>query len=274
MSSFVAFVRAPGTPVYGEVDPRDQEEICSIIRQFFVSDVHEHSDRDVVKAMVRFAAIAALSGRPDVLTLLMPHFKCDQTDASLVAAVNGVCEKQVFFRGGQAHGNLKKTDVGAAVLDFCQDKLDGLSANCCQWGLATLQAERAAGVRQVFQTAAQCAKGFGAGDYWTKRFIEILILCSAARLFSFEALPEDIDRVADIWPVASGTKAALLRIFPTMRRPEHHRQALRVLQRRLGGGQRAVALTRVSAFLCFWKRAEDGSLNWVVPVPKDAAPLV
>ena len=57
----------------------------------------------------------------------------------------------------------------------------------------------------------------------------------------FAALPEDIDRVADVWPMGRGTKAGLRRIFPTARGDHQFRQALRVLQRRLGGGQRAAS---------------------------------
>ena len=87
--------------------------------------------------------------------------------------------------------------------------------------------------------------------------MELLILAGLA------GLQGHIDAIADVWPIASGTEKALKRIFPSA--DLAYRQGLRVIQRTLGGGTRSVLMTRVSAFLCFWKRAVDGSIAWLVP---------
>ena len=147
MSSFVGFVRAPGTPVYAEEDPRDQEQILDLVRKIFGLDGLFSSDEEVVQGMVRFASVAAFSGRPEVLDSLTPAFELSGSNADLVLAVNRACAVGPFFRGGQAHGRLQKSRVGSALTVFLADKMPTLTASCCQWGLSVDRGQRTAGVR-------------------------------------------------------------------------------------------------------------------------------
>ena len=80
--------------------------------------------------------------------------------------------------------------------------------------------------------------------------------------------PSDIDAAGDTWPIGPGTFEGARRIFPGVKKATDVREAIRVLQRVLGGGKRHVAFVTVSALLCFWKRNEDGSLAWAAPETK------
>ena len=72
----------------------------------------------------------------------------------------------------------------------------------------------------------------------------------------------DLDDAIDLWPLGPGTKKGLQRPFPGLNSKTDLRQALRVLQRCLGAGQRQVPLVRISAFACFYKRQKDGKIAW------------
>ena len=161
---------------------------------------------------------------------------CFTADDDVVASVQRLCATKPFFRGGQAHGSLRKDAVGDALRAFLQQCVDSIAADASDWSEAVSLDARSRSVRKFVVQVSKAAPIFGAGPYWTKRFIEIVLLASIAGVREFRASPADIDMVADIWPIASGTKAALRHIFPTLRRDQDLRQGLRVLQRSLGGG--------------------------------------
>ena len=62
--------------------------------------------------------MAALSGRHEALELLQPVLSARATDEVLVAGVREFVRDDTFFRGGQAHGRLRKEDVPAALAKF------------------------------------------------------------------------------------------------------------------------------------------------------------
>jgi hypothetical protein len=58
-------VRSSSTPVYEEDSPADQESLRDTIVSVLSAD-----DGDLHYALVRFAAVGALSGRPDIMEAL------------------------------------------------------------------------------------------------------------------------------------------------------------------------------------------------------------
>jgi hypothetical protein len=194
---------------------------------------------------------------------LAPHFAPGVSDTFLVHEVDALGRSErPFFRGGQAHGSLKKTAVGTALNEFLQDHAPMLACHIKAWTSAANSLARASEVRAVASSLQVAAKSFKANTYWRKRFLEIVILAGVGGVIA--VFPSDIDYIADIWPLGPGTIAALKMIFRGISSEQHLHEALRVLQRALGRGQRAVPITRVSAFCCFWKRALDGSISWPV----------
>ena len=266
LASFIRFVRSPNTPVYNGNDPEDQwrlnNEILCCIEELTVADgrVDGASCANRERVVVRFAGVAAISGSADVMKDLRSSLHHVSTDGDLVSAVRAHCESgAAFFRGGQAHGPLRKADAADAVAQYCMEHVDGLAREVQCWSTAAAQPERRSAVRAVMAAARSARSPFKGGDYWLKRFMEILVLGS-------DTTPaQDLDCVADQWPVAGGTRAALTRIFAGASTERHMRECLRVLQRALGAGTRQVPLVHVSALLCFWHRALSRRVSWPMP---------
>ena len=55
------------------------------------------------------------------------------SDDELKAALSVLVTRGAFFRGGQPHGSLKKSEVGSAVAEFCLTHLDSLAGLLQQW---------------------------------------------------------------------------------------------------------------------------------------------
>ena len=98
-------------PVFAEADPADQEVFRAQLSQI----LNEHRDEielfgddleDLIHEVVVFAAVAAFSGRPEVTSGFV-RAVCI-SDATLLQAVRDACAQGPFFRGGQAHGALRK----------------------------------------------------------------------------------------------------------------------------------------------------------------------
>lgn len=68
LTSFITFVRLPTTPVWDEADPEDQgvfkNALTQVMRQFSGEDGGRH--QVVCRSIMRFAAVMALSGRPEI----------------------------------------------------------------------------------------------------------------------------------------------------------------------------------------------------------------
>ena len=144
-----------------------------------------------------------------------------------------------------------------------------LAANLQTWNNAKTVSERSDAVHIVHESLTACRGIFKAGDYFIKRAFEICVLAGARGIAGFRRGASDLDLIVDIWPIATGTRSGLRIIWPTgLRSQQAQRQALRVLQRALGGGRRKVPLVRISAFLCFWQRALNGILPWQVTAVK------
>ena len=269
LASFIRFVRAPTTPVYSETDPEDQRDLQIVARRCMsgLPGVSQPGAGDLLplcRNAARFAAVAALSGRPDAISKLESVLGGGGADPALVEGIRALCDAGPFFRGGQAHGPLKKSDVPKAVEKFISTTLPSLAEAVHDWCRAAQPPRDSAcgatqpAVRRVMELIVASGKIFQCADYFNKRCMEILLLTGLAGV---EA--KHLDALADIWPLGEGTKAGLKIIFPTAR-PSQFRPALRVLQRALGGGTRRVTLVRISAFLCFYKRANCGTLPWPV----------
>lgn len=265
LTSVIRFLRAPTTAVYVEDDPADQDALCTQIGDLIDKLQTQGDPVNLVRKVIVFAAIAGLSGRPEV-TMKLGKTIGSSDDVALLAFLSELCATEIFFRGGQAHGSLKKSAVPDAVKLFIDEHLDTLQIHVIAWAVSQTPAAATDAVRCTLRHLRTCAwPVFGAGDYWIKRTVEIIILAGVARPIALHFRAEHVDGCMDLWPLASGTRAALQRVFPSLRQQNDLRQGLRVIQRALGAGQRRVCLLRVSAFLCFWKRAIDGSICWPVP---------
>ncbi len=86
------------------------------------------------------------------------------------------------------------------------------------WAVAQTNAEATDAVRRTLTHLKTCAwPVFGAGDYWVKRTLEIIVLAGVARPTAPLWRAEHVDGCADLWPLASGTQAAFRQVFPSLR---------------------------------------------------------
>ena len=273
LTSYVNFVRRSSTPVYEEDSPEDQWRLASIMTEVFASEDSEDKPQpgsDSWEALVRFVLVASFSGRPDTVVSLKRSLVPTATHSVFLETLaEHVREKKPFWRGGQAHGGLATSEISGAYSEFFTHHSSTLAANLQTWNNATTVSERSDAVRIVHESLTACRGIFKAGDYFIKRAFEICVLAGTRGIAGFRRGASDLDLVVDIWPIATGTRSGLRIIWPTgLRSQQAQRQALRVLQRALGGGRRKVPLVRISAFLCFWQRALNGILPWQVTAVK------
>ena len=266
LTSYVHFVRRSSTPVYEEDSPEDQWRLVSTMAEIFVSEDKREPGSDSWEALVRFVMVASFSGRPDTVDSLKGSLVPTATHpVFLEALAEHVREKKPFWRGGQAHGGLATSEISGAYGEFFTHHSSTLAAKLQTWNNATTVSERSDAVRVVHESLTACRGIFKAGDYFIKRAFEICVLAGTRGIAGFRRGASDLDLIADIWPIGPGTRSGLHKIWPTgLRTQQDQRQALRVLQRALGGGCRRVPLVRISAFLCFWQRALNGTLPWQV----------
>ncbi len=266
LTSYVNFVRRSSTPVYEEDSPEDQWRLVSTMTEVFASEDKREPGSDSWEALVRFVVVASFSGRPDTVDSLKESLVPTATNrVFLEALAQHVREKKPFWRGGQAHGGLATSEISGAYGEFFTHHSSTLAAKLQTWNNATTVSERSDAVRVVHESLTACRGIFKAGDYFIKRAFEICVLAGTRGIAGFRREASDLDLIVDIWPIATGTRSGLHIIWPTgLRSQQAQRQALRVLQRALGGGCRRVPLVRISAFLCFWQRALNGTLPWQV----------
>ena len=233
------------------------------------------------RTLLRFSAIAALSGKPETLDRLSAELGHEGSDDNLVMALQQfVVNGETFFRGGQAHGSLKKECIHDAARSYMSQHLTLMTENVTTWVCEAGAAPevRVKALRLLMAAATESALIFGMRDYFSKRFMEIVLLGLLGLKGSFPlaitVCASDLDALADCWPVAGGTAAGIKLIFPTARGAADLRQCLRVLQRALGRGRRCVPLVRVSAFLCFWQGSLKGTYNWAPIDPSEFQPLI
>lgn len=266
LSSYVNFVRRSSTPVYEEDSPEDQWRLVSTMAEVFANDDKPQPSSDSWEALVRFVVVASFSGRPDTVDCLKGSMVPTATHrVFLKALAEHVREGKPFWRGGQAHGGLATSELSGAYGEFFAHHSSTLAASLENWNAATTVSGRSEALRVVHGSLAACRGIFKAGDYFIKRALEICVLAGTRGIAGFRRGASDLDLIVDIWPIGPGTRTGLHIIWPTgLRRTEAQRQALRVLQRAFGGGRRKVPLVRISAFLCFWQRALNGTLPWQV----------
>lgn len=266
LTSYVNFVRRSSTPVYEEDSPEDQWRLVSTMAEVFESEDKPQPGSGSWEALVRFVVVASFSGRPDAVDSLKGSLVPTATHSVFLEALaDHVREEKPFWRGGQAHGGLATSEITGAYGEFFKHHSSTLAAHLQTWNTATTVSERRDAVRVVHESLTACRGIFKAGDYFIKRSLEICVLAGTRGIAGFRGEASDLDLIVDIWPIATGTRAGLRMIWPTgLRRQQAQRQALRVLQRALGGGRRKVPLVRISAFLCFWQRALNGTLPWEV----------
>ena len=249
LTSFVEFVRASTTPVYRETEPRDQRD--------FLAQLHDllepcANDDAAMLLLARYSSLAACSGRPAALREFLPSIRGDPDAATLPDFAREFLERGTFWRGGQAHGSLRKDAVHEAIDTFLKNSEVPLAAALCAWAVARNDCERRQALVCVLAETRKAAKIFKSQDYFTKRCLEIILLGSHARGMNMQS--SHLDAIISEWPVSHGTKHGAQRIFPAARSNRHIREGLRVLQRALGGGQKKVPMVCISAFLCCYLR--------------------
>ena len=178
----------------------------------------------------------------------------------LLETLRARCKDSVFFRGGQCHGQLAKAAVPAAFSQFFAEKQSSLEECVAKLAATRDRSSRGAIMRDFLNEALETGRIFKARQYFAKRLTELVILASrtAARCGAPGAMDmevAEVDEAADTWPVGTSTLQATQRIFTGITNERGARQAIRVVQRCLGGGQRRVPFKSVSALLCFWKRS-------------------
>ena len=87
----------------------------------------------------------------------------------------------------------------------------------------------------IVQDLDAISHSFLAADYFRKRSLEIIVLAGARGFDGCSTKPQDLDFIADQWPMGRGTKVGLRMVWPGLRSDKALREALRVLQRALGG---------------------------------------
>ena len=288
LTSFVSFVRSPHTPILHDVDPWDQQEFKECFRSICTTPSDDVAPRkrglgcDVVTReqllhfIVRAAAVGALSGRQDILKIL----PCTAKDEEFLSALGTITKPEVqFFRGGQCHGQLTKAAVcktTEAFLGSLSTEIEEAILDIGKWEEA---AERCRLAGDFFAKVKVAGTHFGAKNYWSKRFVELIILASSAWQECVgtplvDLRPSDVDGAASAWPVGPGTESAARLIFSAVKSHQDVREVIRVLQRVLGGGKRRIPFITISAMLCFWQRNENATLNWRKPALEEcSAPL-
>ena len=247
------------SPLYHPDDPWDQDSFKLIF-----DSVSQAVKREEARAwcVVMIASVGAISGRLEVIEALSTCCSPTKDAGGMVAELKAwVNADKKIFRGGQAHGPLKYTIVPFAMKFFYKAHADELVRLLLAWVRASPGSRCAETIRLFASRSFLSAQTWQAGDYYTKRFLEILVLASVSQL-SLAIAWSDLDVVLDLWPLGSGTKGGLLFTFPHTRQVKLLQEGLRVLQRALGGGVRQVPVVTLSAMLCHWKRHRSGSVRW------------
>ena len=128
LGDFIAFVRSPYNPILTDEDPWDQ----SLFRGLFDTMAETASTEEmprfvVVHGVLRACTLGALSGRPEVLNDL----PIGATDQLVEDTLRRRCAQgDPFFRGGQAHGKLKKALVADTFHLWISDGLQANLATC------------------------------------------------------------------------------------------------------------------------------------------------
>ena len=195
------------------------------------------------EALARFIVVASFSGRPDTIDSLKDSLLCIVTHADFLSSLtHHVLSNKTFWRGGQAHGGLAKKYLVSAFTCFFKKHSTTLAAHLYSWATANTAALRTDAVRAVFHSLQHCSATFQAGDYFVTRALEVCLLAGKGRILGFQGGAFDLDLIFDLWPIGNGTRNGLRLIWPTGLPNQHcERQALRVLQRALGKGQKSAA---------------------------------
>ena len=240
LSSFVDFVRRSSTPVYEEDSPEDQWRLVSTMHEVFACEDQPGVTGNSLEALVRFVSVASFSGRPDTIDSLKAALVPSATNADFLQALALHIREKPFWRGGQAHGGLSTAELHGAYHELLATHARTLASDLRAWNDATTTDDCRDALRRTHATLVSCSKTFKAADYFTKRALEICVLAGTRKIAGFKRTATDLDLLCDRWPIATGTKAGLCIIWPTsMRNQKNQRQALRVLQRALGGMYRS-----------------------------------
>ena len=210
----------------------------------------------------------------------MKTLPCSARDVEFLSALGELTKPEVqFFRGGQCHGQLAKAAVLQTASEFLCSLSTGIENSLVDIGKAEVPAERFRLTGDLFAKVKVAGAHFGAKNYWSKRFVELVVLASrtcqeCVDTALLDIRPSDVDGAASAWPVGPGTEVAARRIFTAVKSHQDVREVIRVLQRVLGGGKRRIPFISISAMLCFWKRNEDGSLNWHKPALQEDSAIL
>ena len=257
LTSLVRFVRSSKTPVYAETDPEDQYEFLKMVHHYLGT-----AAENPWHGLARFCTVAAFSGSPANVGALEVGLRLDASDEDFLEVLDKhVLAGKKFWRGGQAHGRLAKTELVPSMARVCAQHMSDLGRLLREWHESEVDARPQATLAYLTRVNAVAAELKG-GHYFAKRNMELVVIVGAASRQAFSFRVVDLDRVANVWPVGPGTEKGLKKIWPALRGQGQLRQALRVVQRALGSGAAKVPLVRISAFICFWMRQLDGTLSW------------
>ena len=198
LRSLVLFVRGTHTPVLELNSPTDQK-----LLQKQMAEILGPGDSPAFSQCPgRFAALAALLGRPECLQELAAALAPCSSDDALYEALLQECESgKILWRGGQAHGGMSRKALPSAFRRFCVEILPDAAAAVRAWHTQALAAAREEALRDLLAVAQRGAKLFIADHYWRKRFLEITLLGLLSVQSGTMASTFDLDRVADEWPV-------------------------------------------------------------------------
>ena len=165
-----------------------------------------------------------------------------------------------FFRGGQAHGPLSHKGAPSGVSKFVRQHA-GVLAGHVRTIMTSTGCAKVAAMHKLGQDMVAAGRALGGGDYWRKRFLELIVLAASRswspgiQAYGFTA--DDIDTIFAKWPIGNGTLAGIQEIFPNATKKEAH-EAIRTLQKALGSGRCRIPLMTISAMLCNWHRVDAG----------------
>ena len=261
LDNFHCYVRGQNTPILCLDEPADQDEFKVLLAQLFRGC---RAKGEAARRMAVFAGIGAVSGLPSVLETLLPHIAAGN-DGEIVKGVREICRKAVMtpskdqlFRGGQAHGTLSNAGAPNAVARLLQQEVPVLARLIAK--ASSDKEDKKTTLQRILERVPSAAKVMGGADYYQKRFVEIVLLGSLCESSYVNIEPKIVDAVFDLWPLAKGTRQAVRVIFPSAVTKRSQREAIRTLQKSLGGGRREVTMVNISALLCNWNRVDNKSM--------------
>ena len=98
------------------------------------------------------------------------------SDDEFVSALSRHVRKHPFWRGGQAHGRLKTSELRGAYTVLLRDNVGELAAGIKTWSAARSWGARLEAVRCTLDVLERISVALKAKAYFCKRAVEIIVL--------------------------------------------------------------------------------------------------